>query len=102
MLDYLQQRKSTSASEEGQPFFAYLPFTAPHYPLQCLRSDRERYKGLYKDGPDVLRQRRLANLAKSGIVDPRVIPHQVVSPDNAQWDDMSPKEQVFSARAMEC
>jgi arylsulfatase len=102
MLGYLQERELTSADEGGQPFFAYLPFTAPHYPLQCLKADRDRYKGVYDSGPDDLRRKRLANLAKTGIISPDVVPHEVHSPENAPWDDLSPKEQKFSARAMEC
>jgi arylsulfatase A-like enzyme len=102
MIEYLVTRKAPSNAEEGQPFLAYLPFTAPHYPLQCLKADRDRYRGVYDSGPAELRKKRLAGLTRSGIVSHNVMPHDVFSPENAPWDDLTPNEQMFSARAMEC
>lgn len=101
MLQYLRERPTTSNDPEGQPFFAYLPFTAPHYPLQCLKEDREKFRGVYNEGPGVLRAKRLKNLVDLGIIHPDTVPHEVFSPENAPWDDLTPKEQKFSARAME-
>jgi len=102
MLDYLQDRETTSIDPDGQPFFAYLPFTAPHYPVQCLKADREGYSGIYQSGPEDLRKKRLAKLAENGIINSDVVPHEVFSPGNAPWNDLTPKEQMFSSRAMEC
>jgi arylsulfatase A-like enzyme len=102
MLEYLRDRKTTSVEDDGQPFFAYLPFTAPHYPVQCLKTDRDKYSGVYESGPEELRKKRLAKLVENGIINPGVVPHEVFSPENAPWQDLTPKEQKFSARAMEC
>ena len=39
LLDYLKERNS----EPGEkPFFAFLPFTAPHWPLQCTKAQRDK------------------------------------------------------------
>lgn len=83
-----------------QPFFAYLPFTAPHWPLQCLPEDRDRYKGRYDDGPDALRLKRLRRLIEIGLVKGDVVPHEVVA-STAEWEDMTDNERKMSARAME-
>lgn len=34
LISYLKER---NAEERQKPFFAYLPFTAPHWPLQAPR-----------------------------------------------------------------
>jgi arylsulfatase A-like enzyme len=73
----------------------------PHYPLQCFAKDRDKYRGVYDGGPEVLRQSRLAGLKKEGLISATVQPHDVVSPDNAPWEELTPKEKKFSSRAME-
>lgn len=51
LLEFLEQREDSS-----KPFFSYLPFSAPHWPLQCSKEDRDRYAGVYDDGPDAVSQ----------------------------------------------
>lgn len=100
LIRYLRER---SGENKEKPFFAYLPFSAPHWPLQCAKEDRERYKGIYDDGPDTLRLRRLEGLKKQGLVPSDVKPHDmVVGPMNTEWNDMPDYERLCSARAMEC
>jgi arylsulfatase len=53
----------------GKPFFHYLPYTAPHYPIHAKPADIAKYKGKYADGWEVLRQQRLAKQLKLGLVD---------------------------------
>ncbi|MCA9216886.1 MAG: arylsulfatase [Planctomycetales bacterium] len=52
----------------GEPFFHYLPYTAPHYPLHAKPADIAKYKGKYSEGWDVLRQRRLAKQKELGLI----------------------------------
>lgn len=100
LIDYLKERNT---DEKEKPFFAYLPFSAPHWPLQCSKEDRDRYKGMYDDGPDALRLRRVESLKKLGLVPKDVKPHEVMTPfGNAEWAEMSDYERQCSARAMEC
>ncbi len=54
--------KEHQASHAGEPFFAYVAFTAPHFPLQAPREDIARYRQLYRDGWDVLREKRWQRL----------------------------------------
>ena len=43
-IDFLDEQASTDEGDEsGQPFFAYVPFTAPHDPRQPPPEYRERY-----------------------------------------------------------
>lgn len=52
-----------------KPFFEYLAFTAPHFPLQALPEDIAIYKDRYQVGWDAIRNDRLARMKKLGIVD---------------------------------
>ena len=51
-----------------QPFFHYLAFTAPHFPLQALPEDIARYRDRYKSGWDEVRQARYERQTTLGIV----------------------------------
>lgn len=111
LIRYLKDRKLTSTHDENaetkgedetQPFFAFLPFSAPHWPLQCSKSDRDHYNGVYKDGPKVLRERRLAKLKEMGFFDQDVKAHDVVVDATPEWEGQSPEERGLSQRAMEC
>ncbi|KAM6521547.1 hypothetical protein FSOLCH5_006301 [Fusarium solani] len=93
LIDYLKQRDDTE-----QPFFAYLPFTAPHWPLQAPREVIDKYKGRYDDGPAALRTRRLAKLVELGLIPEGVEPAPMTL---EAWDKMPPSEQAESARKME-
>lgn len=101
--DYFTERLIEFLGEgqgEGRPFFAYLPFSAPHWPLQAPDAEIGKYRGVYDDGPDALRERRLAKLKALGLVPQDVTPHPVVT-DAPEWSGLSPAEQAFSARTME-
>lgn len=56
--------------QDDKPFFLYLAYTAPHWPLQAREEDIAKYVGKYRDiGWDKLREQRLAKQKKLGIVD---------------------------------
>mgnify|MGYP001806773048 CR=1 FL=1 len=95
MIDFLK------ASDTSKPFFAYLTFTAPHWPLQVPDEDLDRYKGRYDDGYEALRQRRLARLRQLGLVPGDVRAHDPVLKPDRQWDKLPADEKARQARAME-
>lgn len=98
MLQYLKDRKE---GNDERPFFAYLPFTAPHWPLQAPQELIKKYRGVYDDGPDALREKRLQRLKELGMVAPDVEPHPVVADEVPRWSEMTPEVRAASARAME-
>ncbi len=53
----------------GKPFFQYVAYTAPHWPLHAHGADIAKYKGRFDKGWDKLREERLERLVKSGILD---------------------------------
>ena len=42
----------------SKPFFPYLPYNAPHYPLHAWPQDIAKYKGRYDAGWDAIRAAR--------------------------------------------
>ena len=57
------------ADHAGKPFFAYVAYTAPHWPLHAHDADIAKYKGRFDKGWDQLREERLERLVQSGILD---------------------------------
>jgi arylsulfatase len=77
-LDMLAEHQ---AEHRGEPFFLYLAFTAPHFPVQAPAEDIALYRDRYRAGWDALRAERYARLKDLGLVncalsrlDPDVIP----------------------------
>ncbi|KAI1175628.1 alkaline-phosphatase-like protein [Nemania sp. FL0916] len=99
MLKYLKDWKEGG---DERPFFGYLPFTAPHWPLQAPQEYIKKYRGVYDEGPDVLRQKRLQRLKDLGMVAQDVEPHPVVADEVKEWNELSDVERANSCRAMEC
>jgi arylsulfatase A-like enzyme len=79
------------------PFFLYVAYTAPHWPLHALKADIARYKDTYRIGWDELRRRRHARQVKLGLVDPRwkLTPRDS---EAAAWTDAP--DQVWQASRM--
>lgn len=59
----LQQQKASTT-----PFFLYVAYTAPHWPLHALPEDIARYEGKYESGWDSLRIQRYRRLTELGII----------------------------------
>ncbi|KAF4913928.1 putative sulfatase [Colletotrichum viniferum] len=98
MIKFLEERNE---KEKDEPFFAYLPFTAPHWPLQAPREVVEKYAGKYDDGPDALTQRRLQRLVELGLVDKGIEHAPPTGVLGKDWKDLSDLERKESARKME-
>jgi arylsulfatase len=96
LIGFFEERKP----DDTRPFFAYLPFSAPHYPLQAPDAEIAKYRGVYDDGPDALRDRRLARLRELGLIAPETVPHPVVTKEPG-WDEYTPEQKALSARTME-
>jgi arylsulfatase len=53
---------------DKEPFFLYLAYTAPHWPLHAWPEDIAKYKGKYLKGWDRLRQERCERMVKMGLI----------------------------------
>jgi arylsulfatase A-like enzyme len=63
-IDCLKDHASNHASK---PFFHYIPFIAPHFPLHALPEDIAKYRDKYLEGWDQMREARFARQQKMGI-----------------------------------
>ncbi len=60
--------KEHAAQHPGQPFFSYVAFTSPHFPLQALPEDIAKYRDRYRAGWEVMRAERFARQKAMGLV----------------------------------
>lgn len=54
-------------AKDKNPFFLYLAYTAPHWPLQALPEDIAKYENRYKEGWQAIRKERYERMKKIGI-----------------------------------
>jgi arylsulfatase A-like enzyme len=78
-----------------RPWFLYLAYTAPHWPMHALEEDLTRYEGRYDLGYDAVRQKRFAASRRLGLIDPR----WGLSPTVGLWSEVS--DRAWEARGME-
>ncbi|CAG81525.1 alkaline-phosphatase-like protein [Yarrowia lipolytica] len=95
LLEYIEEKP------KDKPWFAYLPFTAPHWPLQAPKEYINKYKGKYDEGPDVLREQRLKEQVKLGLVGKDVVSAPILADNETEWHDKTAEEKAYSARTME-
>lgn len=98
LIEHLDQSRANDGA--AKPFFAYLAFTAPHWPLQAPAEDIARYRGKYDAGYEALRTARLARQAELGLIDPAKPVHPL-SLKNGGWSTLSAEQRRTAARDME-
>jgi arylsulfatase len=83
----------------SQPFFLYLPFTSPHWPLHAYEQDIQKYQGKYMLGWDELRRKRHQRMIDMGIVDKRwpLTPRDATAP---AWETVGDKKARDRAMAV--
>lgn len=102
----------------GQPFFHYLAFTAPHFPLHAPVADIARYRDRYREGWNVIAAERHARLTQLGLVTharpemerdvgpPYPFPEGIakLGPNEVNrpiaWSELTPAQQEFQANKM--
>lgn len=70
MTDAVSDSAAVFIRENGDdPFFLYLAYTAPHWPLHAKTTDIEKYDGVYDIGWDKLRNERFKKQKELGLFD---------------------------------
>ncbi len=59
---------SHSKEKKENPFFLYVAYTSPHWPLHALEEDIKKYEGKYASGWDSLRNERYKKILRLGII----------------------------------
>lgn len=95
LLGFIEERP-----DDGNPYFAYLAFTAPHWPLQVPDDWIERYRGDYDEGWHVIRQRRFERQLELGLLPAgSELPAQNHAvPD---WESLTPVQREVELKRME-
>jgi arylsulfatase len=78
-------------SHPKDPFFLYLAYTAPHWPLHALPEDIAKYQSRYEDGWDALRAERHRRMLEMGIIDERYV-LSPTPPSIPAWEDAEDKD----------
>jgi len=95
MIEFIDSNRA-----DGEPFFGYLSYTAPHNPLHVPDGYAEKYRGRYDVGWDALASERAARLRSLGLLDDNHVPHP--RPEWVlAWDSLTPDQQAQRARDME-
>lgn len=96
LMRYIGERGPDDAS----PFFAYLAFSAPHFPLQAPDESIARYRGVYDAGYEVLFEQRLAAAKRLGLA-PAPATGDRLYHGSRPWVSLTAAERAIEARKME-
>jgi arylsulfatase A-like enzyme len=111
----IRQLRDHSQKYAGRPFFLYLAFTEPHFPVQAPREEIDGYRRRYLAGWDALRHQRWQRMTAMGLVncplsplDPDIVPSWNLSEKALQarigpgeaaraipWSRLTPEQQQF-------
>ena len=94
LIDYLNED-----DEDDRPFFAYLAFTAPHWPLQAPEALIAKYQGRYDAGPEALRIERLKRMKELGLLDDSILSANIAA--LVDWNVLSEEKRKIESRKME-
>jgi len=72
-----------------QPYFLYVAYAAPHFPLHAREADIARYRGRFKNGWDALRKERYQRLVELKLIDP-AWPLPARDPQELPWEEINP------------
>ena len=108
-LDFL-----TDARKQSKPFFFYLAYNAPHFPLHAPKDLIDKYMPVYEKGWDYIREKRFERMRAMGLIrkEWKFTPRSEIPPNrfntqtgwagktNPAWDSIEPDRQKDLARRM--
>ena len=89
--------KFISSHEKGEPFFLYVAYNAPHWPLHAKQEDIDKFAGKYDQGWEKTRQARFDKMVELGIVDED---WGLGEWENRSWDQLTHEQQAKSSLRM--
>ncbi|OAQ40352.1 sulfatase [Pedobacter psychrophilus] len=101
-VKYISEHEAT---KKNDPFFMYVAYTAPHWPLHALQKDIDKYKNAYKVGWDEIRKTRFAKQKELGMFPANAvmsdrdseIPAWSEIPENKK-NDMAKRMAIYAAQ----
>ncbi|MEI7733137.1 MAG: arylsulfatase [Verrucomicrobiota bacterium] len=109
-LEFIASARQTA----DKPFFLYLAYNAPHFPLHAPKAEIAKYAQLYEQGWDKIREVRYARQKQLGLLDERwplsprsTVPpnrvataHQWANRQNPEWHSLPADRRTDLARRM--
>ncbi|MFT6241098.1 MAG: arylsulfatase [Akkermansiaceae bacterium] len=114
-IEFLTEHET---KHQKAPFFTYLAFAAPHFPLHALPQDIAKYEKIYPSGWEAIRTKRHQRMAKLGFPKVALSPvlpdlgppyhfpdHlKILGPDEVNrplpWNSLTESQQKFQAHKM--
>ena len=93
IIDYI------NSNDDGQPFMAYLSYTAAHWPLQVPDDWLDRYADDYEEGWHAVRKSRFNRQKDIGVI-PAHAQLSNEHPDVEAWEDLLPAQRQVELRRM--
>lgn len=87
-IQFIQDSKTENPQK---PFFLYLAYNAPHWPLHAPKEDIDKYRGRYKDGWQPIREERYKRMIDLGIIDST---WELSLQDSKEWDSLSDEQKA--------
>jgi arylsulfatase A-like enzyme len=90
-LTWLDESKSDHGIEK--PFFLYMAYNAPHWPLHAHPEDIDKYRGVYDVGYEAIRDARYKRQLEMGLFDTKTAPLSAPEAKRfGEWSSMSDDE----------
>ena len=93
LISFFEQDKAND-----KPFFALFTPTAPHWPLHYPPDMQDTYAGVYTDGYEVLRERRIKAATAAGVLPEGADLDESKAPG---WQSLSEEDKAINSRVME-
>jgi arylsulfatase len=83
------------AKAQKKPFLLYLPYNAPHYPLQAPQEDIDKYRGAYSQGWLATREKRLEKMKNLGLIENDWAPSSSKEINLRDWNSLSKEDRDY-------
>lgn len=87
-------------SRARRPFFLYVAYTAPHWPLHAPPETIARYRVRFRAGWQALRKERYERQLASGLFDRATTPFLPAMGEGPDWDALTPAQRDLEAAKM--
>ncbi len=120
VTDYaIEHLKQHAQKTPDAPFFQYVAYAAPHFPLHALPQDIAKYKDRFTSGWNEIRQQHWQRIQQMGLLQANLSPpewnlgppydfpnaFEILGPGEVNrpkpWNELTPEQQSFQAAKME-
>ena len=97
-IDWLDDASGAGGIKD--PFFLFIAYNAPHWPLHAHPEDIAKYEGVYDVGYDPIREARYQRQLKLGLYNATTSTLSVPESKRPEWDALTEEEQLAESMRM--